>query len=252
MTIHRRPGYASGFHKSCGIPRGSGFTLIELLVVISIISLLIAILLPALAGARDTADAIQCAANLRQLNLSMMAYAADHDDALTPYGGFWPWRAGLNPYISHEAIPQSTSVSSWRDKFSDSKIWDCPDNPSMSAAPNPRNSLRTSYVVNSIMFPYSSSTTPWPRREDVQSASDKFLLVELTVDNDSSLWHSNQVPSFRFIPTSQGGLSSANGFFGHPSDSTNVLFVDGHISRLRQDHPGMFYPSGFSPHWLID
>jgi len=59
-----------------------GFTLIELLVVISIISLLISILLPALAGARRSANRITCMSNIRGLGLVMFAYTTDHNDYL--------------------------------------------------------------------------------------------------------------------------------------------------------------------------
>lgn len=52
-----------------------GFTLIELLVVISIISLLIAILLPALAKARIAAERTQCATQMRQVGLAFYGYA---------------------------------------------------------------------------------------------------------------------------------------------------------------------------------
>lgn len=47
-----------------------GFTLIELLVVISIISLLIALLLPSLSAARDSSRAVVCRSNMRQLVLA--------------------------------------------------------------------------------------------------------------------------------------------------------------------------------------
>ena len=63
------------------------FTLIELLAVISIIALLIALLLPALALAREQAVRIQCAGNTRQIGITWHAYATDHDQL---YPASWP------------------------------------------------------------------------------------------------------------------------------------------------------------------
>lgn len=58
----------------------SGFTLIELLTVISIISLLMAILLPALSGARRRSRSTKCQANVRELAVATLQYASRHDD----------------------------------------------------------------------------------------------------------------------------------------------------------------------------
>lgn len=64
--------------------RFRGFTLIELLVVVSIITLLIALLLPALKQARETAKVAVCSTHLRQLDIALTLYAQDNKEAMMP------------------------------------------------------------------------------------------------------------------------------------------------------------------------
>ncbi len=80
------------------------FTLIELLVVIAIISILAALLSPALSRARDQARSAQCISNLRQLVTAFYLYANDNNerciDAYVLRGvGWYDWSNGITPYL---------------------------------------------------------------------------------------------------------------------------------------------------------
>lgn len=79
-----------------------GFTLIELLVVVAIISILAAMLLPALSKARERARHSVCMSNLKQIWHALIMYTEDHDGwllpARVPYPQYWNGVVTLRPW----------------------------------------------------------------------------------------------------------------------------------------------------------
>lgn len=64
--------------------RSRAFTLVELLVVIAVVGILVALLLPALRGAKDRAHAAQCMSNIRQLTIAALLYCEYNDEHFPP------------------------------------------------------------------------------------------------------------------------------------------------------------------------
>ena len=78
--------------------RPDGFTLIELLVVIAIIAVLASMLLPALARAKNKAQQVKCASNLKQMNLAHFMYVGDFGRSVPYDQGSSLWMAKLMDY----------------------------------------------------------------------------------------------------------------------------------------------------------
>jgi len=198
--------------------RRRGFTLIELLVVIAIIALLAAMLLPALARAREKSRQIYCASSLRQIGLGLRLYADDQNGWLptTTHG------TGTNASWIYQLAPYLANVDRVRICPSDKKGLD-------RLAHNGASYTQNEFVFVDYVDPFGQILESYRKLDSLRNPSLTMTTFEiadsagLSVMNDHT--HSRQWGLGWTAVT--GDIQPAR-----HGKSANYLFADTHVENL--------------------
>lgn len=229
--------------------RSHAFSLIEILVVIGIIALLVGILFPTLASAREAANRTKCLSNMRQIMVAFTMY-------LNENGGRFP-RPSQNAVQTPEdwlhfqtgRDPEQGAIAKYINKPFSHALFRCPSDDI---------DTHRSYAFNGIPVVYRYSYTvneaicrilwhgPTLRIGQVRNPAEKILLVDessTTIDDGCWAWQ----------PSMGGGANVMSNRHDRKSERStdprfgrgNVAFVDGHVSYILRNET--FDPRYYDP-----
>jgi len=234
-----------------------GFTLVELLVVIGIIALLISILLPSLNRARETANRVKCASNLRQVGQAMLLYANDNKGnlprgfySIIPNGaanGVWTW--GSSPNNSDVFTPGGTTPTVYGPSFNDitaaffllirtqdisAQVFICPSstNESDNFGGGNNTALNKSNFTNVVRNLSYSLANPYPNATALAAGYKWTNTQDADFAMASDINPGTGSESSNVIAITTGSTSTnmkLGNSINHNYEGQNVLYGDGHV-----------------------
>jgi len=239
----------------------TAFTLIELLVIIAIISLLVAILMPSLAKAKEQARGIVCAANERNIGAGMQVYGTEFDQVLPPNfnedylvgnspGMLTCWWFG--PVASYLGMPNVSDYSDTMGGFhkwvndnvaSHNTMYLCPNDPKVTSVADSVYRPTSYYGVRNT---WNIAWRPYPKHPGMYECgysgalrylrpAESVMLAEGAGTDLMGFGLSScpYLPSASYLACWPGPRNAPSeiGYYEHGTAKSNILFVDGHVIR---------------------
>ncbi len=246
--------------------RHGGFTLIELLVVIAIIAILAAILFPVFGRARENARRSSCQSNLKQIGLGMLQYSQDYDEVLVNgwYGNGatesernnikYKWMDAIFPYVKSE---QLFTCPSW--DANGSSVAPGGGGPNGGNTQGNQGPGTGKFVLNKDLpgqwsnqyYGSYAINTAYYSEPDHKGPGNSFppMAMAAVGSATTTIWVADGNGSYGIVwdnvannplpvgtPKRLGGNNYTDGSaVERHLETTNVLFVDGHVKSMKMD-----------------